>query len=112
MIVMMQFLHLRGPFCRDCGLAHFREMTAKTLIQGWYGYASFVITPITVLINLIRRSKVANLPQPAPPPHGAAYRRPLDPGPSLLARPMAVIGLAIPFVLLMLLVFVIALQSA
>jgi hypothetical protein len=111
MIVMMQFLHIRGPFCRDCGLSQFRDMTAKTLIQGWYGYASFIITPITVLVNLIRRGKVANLPQPVPPPQGAAYRRPLDPGPPLLARPTAVIGLAIPFVLLLLLVIVIALQS-
>jgi hypothetical protein len=110
MVVLMQFLHVKGPFCRDCGLSTFRSMTAKTLIQGWYGYASFIITPITVLINLARRGKVANLPQPVPPPHGPS-RQPMDPGAALLARPSAIIGLAIPVLLIMLLIFVIAAQS-
>jgi hypothetical protein len=103
MIIMMQFLRLRGPFCRDCGLATFRRMTAKTLIRGWYGYASFVITPITVLINVIRRGKVASLPAPTPPPTGPS-RQPMDPGPPLMARPMALIGLAIPVVVILLII--------
>jgi hypothetical protein len=110
MVVLMQFLHVKGPFCRDCGLSTFRSMTAKTLIQGWYGYASFIITPITVLINLARRGKVANLPQPVPPPHGPS-RQPMDPGDALFARPSAIIGLAIPVLLIMLLIFLIAAQS-
>jgi hypothetical protein len=110
MIVMMQFLHFKGPFCRDCGMATFRDMTAKTLIQGWYGYASFLITPITVLINLVRRGKVANLQAPRPPARGQ-YRQPRDPGPALLARPTALIGLAIPVVLFTLLVLVIAVNA-
>src|SRR5262249_57864366 len=59
MLVIMRFLHTRGPFCRDCGLATFRSMTGKTLWQGWWGYLSLVITPITVLINLARPSRVA-----------------------------------------------------
>src|SRR3954466_12019103 len=45
MVVVMQFLRTDGPFCRDCGLAVFRRMTSHTLVQGWYGYASVVITP-------------------------------------------------------------------
>ncbi|MCW2884139.1 MAG: hypothetical protein QOE54_4454 [Streptosporangiaceae bacterium] len=107
MIVLMQFLHVKGPFCRDCGLSTFRDMTAKTLIQGWYGYISFAVTPITVLINLARRGKVANLPAPQPPPSGD-HRRPMDPGAPLLARPSALIGLAIPFVLLVLFIILAA----
>src|SRR6266545_3249169 len=98
LLVMMQFLHLTGPFCRDCGLATFREMSAKTLIQGWYGYASFVITPITVLINVIRRGKVANLPAPRPPAQGP-HGRPMDPGAPLMTRPAALVGLFIPALL-------------
>jgi hypothetical protein len=101
MIVVMQFLHVKGPFCRDCGLSTFRDMTAKTLIQGWYGYVSFAVTPITVLINLARRGKVASLPAPQPPPSGE-HRNPMDPGAPLLARPTALIGLAIPFALVVL----------
>ena len=111
MVFIMQFLHLRGPFCRDCGLATFREMTAKTLIQGWYGYASSIITPITVLINVFRRGKVANLQPPQPPAHGP-YGRPRDPGPPLLSRPSALIGLFIPVALIILLITIIAVQAA
>ena len=106
MIVIMRFLSLDGPFCRDCGLATFRRMTSRTLVQGWWGYASFIITPFTVLINLIRRGKVANLPAPQPAPNGQS-RQPMDPGPALLARPMTLIGLAIPFAIFILLVVLI-----
>lgn len=99
MVLIMQFLSASGPFCRDCGLATFRSMTAKTLIQGWYGYASLMITPITVLINLARRGQVANLPAPQLVPDGMC-RTPMDPGPPLFARPSAVIGLALPFLVI------------
>ncbi|GAA5199005.1 hypothetical protein GCM10023322_73650 [Rugosimonospora acidiphila] len=108
LILFMQFVHLKGPFCRDCGLATFRRMTAMTLIRGWYGYASVLITPITVLINLARRGKVANLPQPTRPPTGVS-RQPLDPGPVLLARPTALIGLALPAFVIVLIIALIAL---
>jgi hypothetical protein len=111
MIVLMRFLSQPGPFCRDCGLATFRTMTSRTLVQGWYGYASFVITPITVLMNLVRRGKVAALPPPQQPPYGA-FGRPLDPGPALLARPMTIIGLGIPVALIILLVAVIVAGNA
>jgi hypothetical protein len=109
-IVMMRFLSLDGPFCRDCGLATFRTMTSRTLVQGWYGYASFIITPITVLMNLVRRGKVASLPAPQPNPYGPS-RPPMEPGPRLLQRPMTIIGLGIPFALIILLVTLISLSS-
>jgi hypothetical protein len=109
-VVIMRFLSLDGPFCRDCGLATFRSMTSRTLVQGWYGYASFVITPITVLMNIARRGKVAKLPAPQPNPWGPS-RPPMDPGAHLLARPMTLIGLAIPFVLIVLLITMITLDS-
>ena len=85
-------------------------MTARTLVQGWYGYASFLITPITVLINLVLRGKVASLAAPQPNPFGPS-RPPMAPGPRLLQRPMALIGLAIQ-VLLVLLIVVLASQDA
>ena len=110
MILIMRFLSMDGPFCRDCGLSTFRRMTSRTLVQGWWGYASFVITPITVLINLVKRGKVANLPAPRPAPNGQS-RQPMDPGPPLLARPMTIIGLAIPFALFLLLVTAIVLSA-
>lgn len=106
MLIIMRFLSLDGPFCRDCGLATYRTMTSRTLVQGWWGYASFIITPITVLWNLVPRGKVAALPAPRPAAHGQS-RRPLDPGEPLLLRPMAIIGLAIPFALVILIAFLI-----
>ncbi|MBO2454226.1 hypothetical protein J4573_44565 [Actinomadura barringtoniae] len=106
MIIMMSFLHMKGPFCRDCGLSVFRDMTAKTLIGGWWGYLSFAITPFTVLINLVRRGKVAGLGPPMPPPDGSEHGTPADPGPPLMTRPMAIIGAGIPLFLFFLLILV------
>jgi hypothetical protein len=105
-VVVMRFLSLEGPFCRNCGLATFRRMTSRTLVQGWYGYASMVITPVTILINLVRRGRIARLPAPQPNPYGPS-RPPMDPGPRLLRRPMTIVGLGIPVGLIALIVAVI-----
>ncbi|MBO2458448.1 hypothetical protein [Actinomadura violacea] len=106
MIVLMSFLHTKGPFCRNCGLAVFRDMTAKTLIGGWWGYFSFIATPVTVLINLTRRGKVASLAPPMPPPDGSPHRHPADPGAPLMARPIAIIGALVPVILILLVILV------
>jgi hypothetical protein len=106
MILMMSFLHVEGPFCRDCGLSVFRDMTAKTLIGGWWGYISFIATPVTVLINLTRRGAVAGLAAPMPPPDGRPHQRPADPGAPLMSRPIAIIGALIPLLLLILIIAV------
>jgi len=103
MIVIMRFLSTEGPFCRTCGLGVFRHMTSRTLVQGWYGYGSFIITPITVLINLIRRARVVALAPPQPNPYGPS-RPPMDPGPRLLQLPMTWVGIAIGVALIGLLV--------
>jgi hypothetical protein len=112
LLVIMQFIRSEGPFCRDCGLAAFRDTSSKTLWQGWWGYASMVITPITVLINLARRGKVANLAQPRPPADGRPYRRPLDPGPALFARPGAILGAFIPVLIVLVVVALIVVSSS
>jgi hypothetical protein len=106
-VVMMRFLSFNGPFCRDCGLATFRGMTSRTLVQGWYGYASFLITPITVLVNLARRGRVASLAAPHPNPYAPSHP-PMDPGPRLLERPMTWVGPAIPAALFLLLILLVA----
>jgi hypothetical protein len=106
-VIVMRFLSVDGPFCRDCGLATFRSMTSKSLVQGWYGYASFIITPIIVLVNLSRHGTVAALPAPQPNPYGPS-RHPMDPGPRLLERPMTWIGLCIPLVVVALFVLIAA----
>lgn len=74
-LVIMRFLKLKGQFCHDCGIALHREMTARTLWQGWWGIASFIITPVTLAINAVTRVRLSKLPRPtgglsAPQPMG------------------------------------------
>jgi hypothetical protein len=91
---MMQFLSAKGPFCRDCGIATFRMMTSRTLVQGWWGFLSFFITPFILLINLIRAPKVSRLPAPMPHPDGQSVQ-PMPVGKPLYLRP-TMAGLLVP----------------
>jgi hypothetical protein len=100
MILMMRFGSLSGPFCRDCGVYVFRKMTAHTLLAGWWGWASFFITPVILLLNLARRGKVARL---AAPIRQLANRQPADPGKPLYQR-FAIVGLLVPLAVLVLIV--------
>ena len=99
MIILMQFRSVGGPFCRSCGLAVTRKLSADTLVQGWWGAASFFITPVILLLNVLLLNRLASLPQPNP-----GSTRTADPGPRLVAR-WQMIGLMIPL-LVLLLVFV------
>lgn len=83
LIVVMRFLKQPGPFCRTCGTAVLRDMSARTLVQGWWGYASSIATPITLLMNLAVHGKLRRLPPPVPGAHGPQP----DPGPPLTRRP-------------------------
>jgi hypothetical protein len=111
MIILMTFLSQEGPFCRDCGLATFRRMTGSTLLAGWWGALSMFITPLTVLINVVRRIKVAGLPAPMPPPAGP-YEQPMDPGKPLLARPSGLIGVFLPIAVVLFLIVASALGNS
>ncbi|MGW9041946.1 LppU/SCO3897 family protein [Streptomyces lydicus] len=81
-LYVMRFLSRSGVFCRSCGLATYREMSAKTLWQGWWSPLSVVITPITLLVNLGPRSRFHALAAPV-----GGFRPSLDPGKPLLRRP-------------------------
>ncbi|MFD8324849.1 LppU/SCO3897 family protein [Streptomyces lydicus] len=93
-LYVMRFLSRSGVFCRSCGLATYREMSAKTLWQGWWSPLSVVITPITLLVNLGPRSRFHALPAPV-----GGFRPSLDPGKPLLRRPETLLIL-IPLALL------------
>ena len=100
MLLLMRFSGTAGPFCRDCGLSTFRKAQAYTLLAGWWGWASFFIAPITMLVNLARRGKVARL---APPSNAAPGHQPADPGRPLYQR-FAIAGLLVPVVVIGLIV--------
>jgi len=92
MIVVMRFLKLRGPFCRSCGIASVRDMTAKSMWQGWWGIGSSIINPITMLMNIGPMQKFKGLPAPLP----GAPGQPMDPGKPLFRRaPMLVLLLPV-----------------
>jgi hypothetical protein len=94
MVLMMQFRTLSGPFCRDCGIATVRRMSAETLWQGWWGLASFFITPFILLINLVRRIQFGRMPEPV--------RLIGAPVPMPVGRPLylrwAIVGALVPLV--------------
>lgn len=90
-LVVMRSASLNGPFCRTCGIAAHRDMTAKSLWQGWWGFASLLINPLTMLGNLGQRSKVNKLPEPVPGAPGVPMRT----GRPLFAR-IAAVGFLVP----------------
>ncbi|WP_155374636.1 hypothetical protein [Catellatospora vulcania] len=94
LILAMQFLKEKGTYCRSCGLAIFRTMTSRTLVQGWWGWASFLITPFILLYNLFARRKLNNLTEPAPALDGSSGT-PWSPGKPLHQR-VTIVGLLIP----------------
>ncbi|MFI5695137.1 toxin-antitoxin system, toxin component [Kribbella sp. NPDC051586] len=98
MIILMRFLKLQGPFCRTCGIASVRDMTSKSLWQGWWGVGSSIINPITMLMNIGPMQKFKRLPEPQPGPG-----RPMDPGKPLVRRP-AMLMLLLPIAVIALIV--------
>src|SRR2546425_4734986 len=87
-LVWMVHKTTRGPFCRDCGTALLRHHQNSTLFQGWFGIFSFLITPITLLLNLGPWRKVKALGPPQRDPNvESKIPAPLNPGKPLLRRP-------------------------
>ena len=89
-IIYTQFFSRRGPFCRDCGLATFRDLTSMTLAAGWWSVFSIFIAPVVLVLNLLGRPRIARL---APPEGGSIFvapnMRPLPAVKPVFARPMS-----------------------
>ncbi|MEU8924090.1 hypothetical protein AB0D10_24615 [Kitasatospora sp. NPDC048545] len=83
LIVAYRMLRMSGPFCRTCGTATVRDMSARTLVQGWWSLISWLLTPITLLLNLGPHNRISRLQPPVPGSHGPQ----LDPGVPLARRP-------------------------
>ncbi len=94
MILLMRSFPQAGPFCRDCGLATFREMTANTLVQGWWGVLSFFVTPVVLMSNLRSRWRLRGLAAPLRSSEGTPGLA-RDPGVPLFRRPQMA-GLLLP----------------
>ncbi len=101
-IILMQFKHLTGPFCRNCGLTVWRRMTNTTLLRGWLGFLSFFIAPATAVVNLINLPRLTRL---SPPDRATAARQPADPGRGMFTRAGVYVYAAV--VVVVVLVFVV-----
>ncbi len=84
-----------GPFCRDCGIAVFRLMTARTLSSAWWGPVSFVLAPFALACNGLARRRVAALAAPQDPARG---HRPMRVGAPVYRR-RQITGLLAPLAL-------------
>ncbi|QCX82632.1 hypothetical protein C9F11_45360 (plasmid) [Streptomyces sp. YIM 121038] len=90
-VVFMRFHSARGPWCQTCGIAVVRQLTTKTLWQGWWSPFSLALfTPFTLLSNLVAYRKLTALDPPGPAAPGAT---PLPEGPPVLQRPQSYIAL-------------------
>ncbi|MFI1047613.1 hypothetical protein ACH4U3_17730 [Streptomyces griseoruber] len=88
-LVLMTFGKQSGMMCATCGLAVYRELTTRTLWQGWWSpFSLFLFTPFTVLHNLVVARKVKKLQPPAPGQHGPQ----VDPGVPVRRRPLAYVA--------------------
>jgi hypothetical protein len=56
----------KGYFCKDCINKTFWPATGITLIGGWWGIISAVLTPFILVNNIWRYIGALNLPAPAP----------------------------------------------
>jgi hypothetical protein len=106
MVVIMQFRSSKGPFCRDCGIAVVRKMASDTMWQGWWGYFSFLATPVVLFIDFVLFLRLMGLAEPVRQPGSPP---PLDKGRSVFLRP-GILGMVVPLALLIL--FVNAIISA
>lgn len=61
-IVLHFHKHIDAQLCRACIDQHFRDYTLKTFLLGWWGMPSCFLTPIFLVMNLVRYSNVSNVP--------------------------------------------------
>ncbi|MEU1519541.1 hypothetical protein ABZ490_46770 [Streptomyces sp. NPDC005811] len=88
-LVLMTFGKQTGTMCATCGVAVYRELTTRTLWQGWWSpFSLFLFAPFTVLHNLVVARKVRKLSPPAPGQHGPQ----VDPGVPVHRRPLAYVA--------------------
>jgi hypothetical protein len=95
MVVVMQFRSAPGPFCRDCGTALVRKLASDTMWQGWWGYFSFLATPVVLVIDFVLFLRLSGLAWPV---RAQGSPAPLDKGRPVFLRPGA-LGLLLPLAL-------------
>jgi hypothetical protein len=101
LLLAFQMHSRKGPFCRDCGIASVRDMSARSLTVGWWSPSSLLINPVILLMNFRAYLRLRKLAEPA---DGA--RRPMEAGKPLLER-WELMGVLVPILLV---IFIVASQ--
>lgn len=52
MLIVRQYKSVQGLLCKDCVNKHFWGMTGTTLVGGWWGVTSFILTPFILVNNI------------------------------------------------------------
>lgn len=97
MVIFMRARSMPGPFCRDCGIATFRDLQNRTLITGWWGVLSLLVFGwLAAVRNVLALRPVLRLGPPVRDPAATGpLPGPLPPGRPLWMRP----GPAVPLLL-------------
>ena len=54
LLFMRRFSSVKGRFCKSCIEYYFWTMTGKTMLFGWWGVISFLMTPFLLINNFLR----------------------------------------------------------
>ena len=74
MLFSRRYRAVKGNFCKSCIDYYFWNFSGKTMILGWWGAISFIVTPFILLNNLIRfiftvsmiKRKIRRVQNPSP----------------------------------------------
>ena len=64
MVFMRQHRSAKGKFCKPCIEYYFWNFTGKTMLIGWFGVISFIVTPFIILNNSLRFIFSAGMKKP------------------------------------------------
>jgi hypothetical protein len=64
LLIMRRFASVKGRFCKSCIEYYFWTMTGKTMLFGWWGVISFVLTPFLLLNNFLRYLSSLSMEKP------------------------------------------------
>jgi hypothetical protein len=54
LIIVLFRRSIKGKLCKDCIEKHFWSYTGTTLLMGWWGIFSFLLTPFVLINNFVR----------------------------------------------------------
>jgi hypothetical protein len=103
MIVLYSIRSESQVLCRDCGIARFRQVSAESMLVGWWGLIAYFANLVVLVGNYLQRRRLARLHtpygEPTAPPVSGGRRLWARPGAVLtavvLAAPLSLIGAAI-----------------